>query len=310
MKFGFSLPVLSLYSVKASPWEKDAGPEALIRIAQRAEVLGYDWLAFPDHVLMPAEWAEVFGARWTDVLTAMAFMAGATRRIRLLSSVLIVPYRNPLVAAKAIASADYLSGGRITLGIGTGHMQREFDMLGVPYAERGAITDEYLAAMRELWTSASPAFEGRYCRFSGVRFEPKPMQKPLPVWVGGNKRFAIRRAARVGNGWMPWIVDLGELPGHIAYLREQRAQAGRADAFEVVVPAETIKVEANRAENQTQKPLGVDTPASAAETTERIGLLRGAGATGVQVPIGKTRSADDFIERIERFAAEVMPPFR
>src|SRR5947209_15614259 len=122
MKFGVGLPLLNLYKLNAGPWEPAASIDVLVRIAQHADALGYDWLTFTEHVVMPDEWVEVFGERWTDPLTAMAFVAGATRRIRLLSSILVLPYRNPIVTAKTVATADFLSQGRIILGLGPGHM--------------------------------------------------------------------------------------------------------------------------------------------------------------------------------------------
>src|SRR5207248_3282632 len=125
-----------------------------------------------------------------------------TQRIGLLSNVMILPYRNPLITAKVVATADFLTQGRILLGVGAGHMQREFEILQVPFAERGARTDEYLRIMIELWTQENPRFEGQFFQFERVKFQPKPVQKPYPpLWIGGNAKVAIRRAARLGDGW-------------------------------------------------------------------------------------------------------------
>ena len=131
-------------------------------------------------------------------------VAGATSRVRLGTTVLIVPYRNAVVTAKMVSSLDALSGGRVVLGIGAGWVAEESAMLGVPFAERGPMTDEYLAAMRELWTSPAPSFAGKYTQFSGLHFEPKPVQKPHPpIWVGGHGRASLRRAAEIGAAWHP-----------------------------------------------------------------------------------------------------------
>ena len=147
---------------------------------------------------------ERFGAGIFDPLITLAVVAGATSRVRLGTTVLIVPYRNPVVTAKMVSSLDALSGGRVVLGIGAGWVAEESAMLGVPFAERGPMTDEYLAAMRELWTSPAPSFAGKYTQFSGLHFEPKPVQKPHPpIWVGGHGRASLRRAAEIGAAWHP-----------------------------------------------------------------------------------------------------------
>jgi|SRR6185369_1750363 len=309
MKFGFSLPILNLYKLTANEWEKGAGPEWVIRIAQRAEELGYEWVGFTDHVIMPKEWEEVFGSRWTDPLSAMSFVAGATRRIRFLSFIMILPYRNPVIAAKSIATADFLSGGRITLGVGTGHMEREFKILNVPYGDRGAMSDEYLQIMRELWTKDSPYFEGRFTKFSDICFDPKPVQKPLPVWVGGNTRIAVRRAARFGQGWLPWAISTEELASHCGYLKEQLAERGNKDPFEVIVRVDRVILEPARHDG-TQRPKSLWVPSGRAETLDIVGRFRDAGATGAQVPIGRTGSPEEFLDYIEWFATEIMPEFR
>src|SRR5712692_7880272 len=181
-----------------------ATPDIIRGAAVRAEQLGYDSVWVSDHVVVPHANIVNFGETVFDPLVTLAVVAGATRRVRLGTTVLIVPYRNAVVTAKMIASLDALSGGRVVLGIGAGWVAAESAALGVPFAERGAMTDEYLAAMQELWTSHAPSFAGKYTRFGGLVFEPKPLQKPHPpIWVGGHSRAALRRAARVGAAWHP-----------------------------------------------------------------------------------------------------------
>src|SRR5690242_6238654 len=176
-----------------------ATPDIIVKTALRAEQLGYDSVFVSDHVVVPNAYVDRFGGAIYDPLITLSVLAGATRRVLLGTTVLIVPYRNPVLTAKMVASLDALSGGRVVLGIGAGWVPEESAALGVPFAERGAMTDEYLAAMRELWTSPAPAFSGKYTQFSDIRCEPQPMQKPHPpIWVGGHSPAALRRAVAFG----------------------------------------------------------------------------------------------------------------
>ena len=181
-----------------------ATPGIIRGAAVRAEQLGYESVWVSDHVVVPRANIVNFGETIFDPLVTLGVIAGATSRVQLGTTVLIVPYRNAVVTAKMISSLDALSGGRFVFGIGAGWVAAESAMLGVPFAERGAMTDEYLEAMRELWTSATPSFAGKYTQFSDLVFEPKPVQKPHPpIWVGGHSRAALRRTARFGAAWHP-----------------------------------------------------------------------------------------------------------
>jgi probable F420-dependent oxidoreductase len=181
-----------------------ATPDIIRATAVRAEQQGYDSVWVSDHVVVPHANVVNFGETVFDPLVTLAVVAGATSRVRLGTTVLIVPYRNAVVTAKMISSLDALSEGRVTVGIGAGWVAAESAMLGVPFAERGAMTDEYLLAMQELWTSPAPSFAGKYTAFSGLVFEPKPAQKPHPpIWVGGHSRAALRRTVEFGAAWHP-----------------------------------------------------------------------------------------------------------
>jgi len=140
-----------------------------------------------------------------EQITLLSYIAGQTSKIRLVTSVLIVPHRNPLIAAKSLATLDVLSGGRLVVGVGVGWMREEFEALGLPpFEERGAVTDEYIRAFKVLWTEDDPHFEGKYISFDDITFLPKPVQKPHPpIWVGGESRPALRRTAELADGWYP-----------------------------------------------------------------------------------------------------------
>ena len=184
MKFGTILPHIGPLA---------AGPDALdslLSVAQKTEALGFDSLWVGDHVVIPTsikprypyndtgEFPLPAEAALLEPLTVLGFLTGVTRRVRLGPSVLVLPHRNPIVTAKMFASLDVLSRGRIIFGAGIGWMEEEISLLGAPFKRRGALSDEYLRAMRELWTNPDPHFEGEFCRFSGIKCEPKPLQKP------------------------------------------------------------------------------------------------------------------------------------
>jgi len=206
-----------------------ATPQIIRRVAASAEELGYDSVWVSDHVVVPRANLANFGETVFDPLVTLGVVAGATRRVQLGTTVLIIPYRNAVVTAKMVSTLDALSGGRVVLGIGAGWVAAESAMLGVPFAERGAMTDEYLRAMRELWTSPAPSFAGRYTQFAEVVFEPKPAQKPHPpIWVGGHSRAALRRAVEFGAAWHPINRAPDELRAGRAELARQSAARGRA----------------------------------------------------------------------------------
>jgi len=206
-----------------------ATPEIIRHTAVRAEQLGYDSVWVSDHVVVPNANVDRIGEAIYDPLVTLAVVAGATSRVRLGTTVLIVPYRNAVVTAKMVSTLDVLSGGRVVLGIGAGWMAEESAMLGVPFAERGPMTDEYLAAMRALWTSPAPSFAGKYTQFSGLHFEPKPLQKPHPpIWVGGHGRASLRRAAEIGAAWHPINRSPEELRAGRAELARLCQARGRA----------------------------------------------------------------------------------
>ena len=189
----------------------------IMRLGTRAEALGYDILGVADHVIAPVSttvrypytadgvWPGAPTGECMDTLAVLAFLAGCTERIRLLTSVIVVPHRHPVLTAKLFSTADVLSDGRIIAGVGAGWMPEEFAALGTPpFEARGAVTDEYIRAWKTLWTQDRPEMVGKYANFSNVVFEPKPVTKPHPpIWVGGESPRSLRRVAELGDGWYP-----------------------------------------------------------------------------------------------------------
>ena len=209
-----------MYFGYGAPTRPPLGTAANTRlIAQKAEEVGLSYVSIADHIFPPFGEKDAYpyttdgSTPWDDsgnvleCLTLATYIAGVTRKLRLVTGVMVVPLRNPLVTAKVLASIDVLSEGRLVVGCGAGWERQEFEVLGAPpFARRGAAVDEYIEVFRECWTSDTPAYDGEFVRVSGFPFQPKPVQKPHPpLWIGGESPAAIRRAAKLGDGWYPII---------------------------------------------------------------------------------------------------------
>ena len=238
MQIGFNLPV-------SGPM---ATPEVMARTAELGEALGFDYLTMTDHVALPdtstpgypysttGEFYSPDPGHRMEQLTATAWVAAKTSKIRLVLAVMVVPHRPAVVTSKMLATIDVLSGGRLVVGIGAGWLKAEIDAVATtPFAERGAVTDEYMDAMRTIWTQERPVFHGKYVNIDGLLTDPKPVQKPHPpIWVGGESGPSMRRAARIGDAWYPigsnnaHLLDtLPRLKAGIARLRAMTSAAGR-----------------------------------------------------------------------------------
>lgn len=186
--------------------ERFADPSFVAEAAAAAEELGFWGLTAPDHVVSPRAWAAAGGGElWYDPFVLLAFVAGRTSRLRLLTHTIVLPCRGPFPVAKALASLDRLSGGRAVLGCGSGYLREEFEILGVPFDERGPRTDEALDAIVACWTSEDVRFEGRFYRMIDASMGPRPLQRPRPpIWIGGNSMRAVRRTVERGDVWTPF----------------------------------------------------------------------------------------------------------
>jgi probable F420-dependent oxidoreductase len=209
-------------------------PDTITRRARRAEHAGFESLWIGDHVALPVDAPDPPDEPRLELIVALTYLAAATSRVRLATGVAILPMRHPVLLAKQLTSIDVMSQGRLIVGVGVGHVERELSALGASIAERGARTDEHLAAMRALWESASsppapsPPFDGRFVSFSGVMQWPRPVQTPHPPIVcGGHSPSAYRRAVQSGNGWYGWELDPAQTARSLAELREAEQRHGR-----------------------------------------------------------------------------------
>lgn len=313
MQFGFGAPVSGPLS----------GPRDLARIVTEGEALGYDYCTISDHVAIPRDMEAKYpysdtgefpgraGGDRHEQLTAVTFVAAKTSKLRLVTSVTVVPHRPPVLTAKIIATIDVLSEGRFTWGIGVGWCREEFEAIGTePFNERGAVTDETIAVCRELWTNENPSFSGKYANFSNIFFQPCPVQQPVPIWVGGESGPAMRRTAKLGDAWYPIgtnprnrLDTLKRLEAGIERLKGMTRDAGR-DPSEVGVSyrfSQLGKAIPERADNGDRRLGSGDNAAIAAD----LRSLRDLGVGAVDFSFEGT-TADAVIANMRRFREDVL----
>lgn len=307
MKFSITYPMTH------HPCNPDLVERAnVIRFARAAEAAGFDALGFTDHPAPSRKWLEAGGHDCLDPFAALAFCAAVTERIRLMPHVLVLPYRNPFVVAKAIASVDALSGGRFTLGTAAGYLRSEYAALGVDFAERNELFDEAVEVLRGIWSTDGFQYEGRHFVARGQSANPKPVQKPHPpIWIGGNSRLARRRVAKYAQGWMPFPA-----PAALARTTRTPALESREDlaryldelwAFLEDAGRDPSEVDVHFQDSQGGSPGSSDfQPDAWQEGVQRLAEL-GVTWCGVDV------SGDDFersVEALEQFGETVIAPLR
>ena len=231
MKFGFIIP---------QNWGL-SDPQNVIDFGIRAEESGYDSVWVNHHILNIGYIYDRLEDRpYYDALTVLTWVAARTERVRLGTTVLVLPYLNPLVLAKTVATLDVMSGGRVSLGVGVGMLREENEALGSDFTSRGAYADESIEIMRDLWTSDDPQHSGRFFNYGGFKFAPKPVQQPgIPILIGGMSRAAMRRAASLGDGWHPNGGTIDQLGQSYQQLRAMCESNGRdPDELQLVVRGE------------------------------------------------------------------------
>ena len=297
-----------------------ASPENIRTLALGAERLGFDHLWVSDHVVIPNQVSSPYpysptGASpfqtdqpYCEALSTLSYLAGCTHRIKLGTHVLILPYRDPVVTAKMVATLDYMSGGRVILGTGVGWMEEEFKALGLDtFHRRGAVSNEQIRIFKELWTQDDPQFSGHYYQFSDISFSPKPVQKPHPpIWIGGHSRSAIVRAAKLGDGWMPIgqrppaELEPEEMADLIGELQELSQEAGRPrDAVDVIFSSNII----------FDPPTGSPRRTFSGNTEDVTADFHYYQQVGVQHFILSFQGSgpEEMLENMERFANETIP---
>ena len=310
MKFGFYLPTRG----------PSATPAGLTELVVRAEALGFDSVVIADHVIFPVNVKSKYPytvdgsfpghGDFLEELSMMAYIAAKTERLRLITSVMIVPHRNPVVTAKSLATIDFLSKGRVTVGVGVGWMREEFEALDTaPFDRRGAVTDEYLRIFKTLWTQDPASYDGEFYSFAPIRCLPHPIQKPHPpIWIGGHSRPALRRVARLGDGWHPVGANPAAplLPAQFASLvdelRQLMEKEGRDfDALDISFKAPLYDT-ALEMEEAGRRPFS-------GQPEEVVADIAAYEALGVSEFIFDFRAPDlgESLERMDYFSKEIMP---
>ncbi|MFZ0173433.1 MAG: TIGR03619 family F420-dependent LLM class oxidoreductase [Acidimicrobiales bacterium] len=294
-----TLPVQGQSRLMAESWEASAGPPEMARVARACEAAGFDNVSVCDHVAVPRQLADRMSTVWYDPVATLGWLAGITARLRLLSQIYVLPYRHPLQTAKSFATLDALSGGRAVLGVGTGHVEAEFGALGVSFADRGRLTDEAVRALRRLFADEWGGGAGEP---DDLGQQPRPVQPGgPPIWVGGSTAPARRRAALLGDGWLPQgppRIGMQAAVAEILALREEAGKAGEPFAM------------GDMAAFYVGEPAWETGRYCLAAPGERIAeflLGRAAmGVTHVQVRL-RSRDTEELEDQIAAFAGSVVP---
>jgi probable F420-dependent oxidoreductase len=298
--WGLQLPVQAQSTMFVEPWEAAATTDDLVAVARAADRAGALYVGVCEHVAIPAPHDRTMGTTWYHPFTTLGFLAGVTTTVRLLSHVVALPYHHPLEVAKAFTTLDALSGGRAIVGVGAGHVEAEFALLGVDFAGRGRWVERALPAIRAALDEEYPALPGGDWGLDGsAGVSPRPVQASVPIWVGGSSPVAVRRAAQHGDGWLPQGVRRGDLPGVVARVRELRAAAGRPEHFDVGALVGCYV-------GTPSWDVGRTYTGSADRIAEQLRSWVEAGADQLQVRF-RSRGPGELVDQIERFGAEVAP---
>jgi probable F420-dependent oxidoreductase len=292
--WGLQLPIQSQSTIYAQPWESTAGPAELGRVAEAADEAGAFYVAVCDHIAIPQPLDEKMSGTWYDTIATLGWLAARTTRTNLLSHVAVLPYRHPLVTAKQWTTLDALSGGRAILGVGAGHVEGEFDLLGLDFAARGRELDAAIPEVRAV-------FENEIVHGAVVRPRPERPGGP-PIWVGGSSLPAMRRAARLGDGWLPQGPPEMGMRKAIDFIRTEREQhLGEERPIDLGGFTEPIFI------GEPDWDVGERTASGPPDAVaERLARYRGLGVSHLQVRF-PSRSADELVEQIGRFGTEVWP---
>jgi probable F420-dependent oxidoreductase len=302
--FGMQLPIQSQSTLYVAEWEKTSGPAELARIAQVADEAGYFYLGVCDHTAIPQRLADAMGTIWYDTTATLGWLAALTTRTHLLSHVLVLAQRHPLRAAKELCTLDQLSGGRLIVGVGAGHVPEEYELLTGDFAARGRHTDEAVSALARAFTTEFPELPGPRFPASGLGVAPRPVRQPRPpIWIGGSSPAAIRRTAAFGDGWLPQGTRRRDLPEQIATLRRLREELRGGAPLDIGTIVEPIHLTLG---GPNWELPGYVIQGSAEEIASSLRQLVAMGVNHLQVRF-MARSVEEFCEQTAAFGTQVGP---
>lgn len=299
--YGMQLPVQTLTRTLVDPWEDAATVDDLVAIAQRCDARGYDFVGVCDHVAIPDnEYASKMTTTWYDTIATLGFLAAHTDDVRLLSVVWIAAYRHPLQTAKSFGTLDHLSGGRAILGAGAGHVEAEFEALGVDFATRGKRLDETLDAVRGAFADTYVSHHGAFYDYDDVGVAPAPVAE-LPIWIGGSGKAAWKRTGRIGDGYIPMGNGKDQYPEIVATIGEAAAAHGRADAtFDIGYMPPWAYLLGDVPDGVVAMMGGIEPLA------EDLREARAAGANTFHLKF-RARDLPEYLDQVDAFAEQVVP---
>ena len=303
-RYGMQLPVQTLTRTLADPWEDTATVADLVAIAQKAEATGHDFVGVCDHIAIPDnDYAANMTTTWYDTVATLSYLAAHTSTVNLLSVVWIAAYRHPLQTAKSFGTLDHLSGGRVIMGVGAGHVEAEFDALGIDYSKRGKILNESIDAIRGAFESTYVSFDGDFYSYDIVGMTPGPVSGSFPIWIGGSGRAAWKRTGRQGDGYIPMGAPVDAYPEIVDTIMTAAADAGRSDTeFAVGYMPGWAYLTGDEAPEGLPPAWMIGAEALAAD----IRGARDAGANTFHMKF-RGRTLDEYLEQLDAFYEDVVP---
>jgi probable F420-dependent oxidoreductase len=302
LAYGMQLQIQAKSKTFVEEWEADAGATDLSALVRKADETGFFYVAVCDHIAVTKPLDEHMQTTWYDTVATLGWIAGQTERVRVMSHVYVMSYRHPLHTAKSFMTLDELSGGRAILGVGAGHLEGEFDLLGFDFGRRGAITDAAIDVAREAFTNEYPDIETPFWgHLQGAGMAPRPRQARLPIWVGGSSKPALRRAAERGDGWLPQGTPRDEMPGQIAFLLEHRKQTIGDEPIDLGTITEFLYV------GDPGWDVGEQTLSGSPDLiAERLNEFGAMGVSHLQIRF-RNRSLQELLDQMDAFHRDVAP---
>jgi probable F420-dependent oxidoreductase len=279
-------------------------------VARQAEKLGFHSVWVGDHLVAPAREGSSHGNVWHEAFTTLSYAAAVTSRVRLGTSIMVAPYRHPILAAKVIATLDVLSGGRVTVGIGTGWFEREFVTLGLStFSTRGGVTDEHIRAMKFVWSGEQGEFDGQYVHFStqNVSFLPLPLQNDVPIWIGGNSARAARRLAELGDCWQLMHPTLEEFDDCVGHLHRQCERVGRDPSTIGLSLEHPMRIVPRKGSRNVPLIGTADQITEIVQSYARLGADHWVLDPFYSAPELDDITIDEVLDGMQQFAEDVMP---